>query len=63
MKDHRHVAIGGHDIADVLAIDQHCSRAELLEAGDRTQRGRLPAARGADEHHQLAIVDREVDSA
>ena len=34
-----------------------------LEAGDHPQRGRLAAARRADEHHELAVGDVEVERA
>ena len=36
-----------------------CAARDLLETRHHPQRGRLPAARRADEHHELAVVDRE----
>ena len=35
----------------------------LLEPGDHAQGGRLPAPGGADEHHELAVVDLEIQTA
>jgi len=34
--------------------------ADVLQAGDHPQRGGLPAARRADEDHELAVGDVEV---
>src|SRR6185503_3851364 len=34
---------------------------DLLEAADRAEERRLSAAGRADEHHELALADREVD--
>ena len=34
----------------------------LLEAGDHPQRGRLPAAGRADEHHELTVLHLEVET-
>ena len=34
---------------------------DVLEPGDHAQRRRLAAARRADEHHELAVVDREIE--
>ena len=36
---------------------------DFLEAGDHAQRGRLAAARRADQHHELALGDLEVQVA
>ena len=35
---------------------------DVLEAGDHAQQRRLAAARGPDEHDELARPDREVDA-
>jgi len=48
-RQHRHVAVADHDRAV----------GDLLEAGDHAQQRRLAAARGADEHHELAVLDLE----
>ena len=45
------------------AADPDLAVADLLEAGDHPQRGRLAAARRADEHDELAFVDLQVEVA
>ena len=35
--------------------------ADLLEAGDHPKRGRLAAAGRADEHHELAVANLELE--
>ena len=35
--------------------------ADLLETGDHAKRRRLAAAGRADEHHELAVLDRQVE--
>ena len=50
----------GADVVDAPVADADRPRRDLLEPGDHAQRGRLAAARGADEHHELAVTDVEV---
>ena len=49
----------GHAVHDALA-DPEGPLADLLEAGDHPQRGRLAAGGGSDEDHELAVSDLEV---
>jgi hypothetical protein len=63
LEHHRHVAVLGRDVVDDLAVDRDLAVGDLLQAGDHPQRGRLAAARGADQHHELLVGDVEVDRA
>ena len=59
LEDHRDVAIlRGEVVHDALA-DRDRPVADLLEAGDHAQRGRLAAARRSDEDEELAVLDVE----
>ena len=44
-----------------LAVDADLARADRFEPGDHAQQRRLAAAGRADEHHELAVLDFEVD--
>ncbi len=44
LEDHRHVAVLGRQIVDDAVADLERALADLLEAGDHAQRGRLAAA-------------------
>ena len=63
LEDHRHVAILRRQIVDQLVADPDRPVADLLESRDHPQCRGLPAPRRADEHHQLAVLDREVEIA
>ncbi len=62
LEDHREAALGGVDLVDQLAVDEDLAVAHLLEPGDHPQQGRLAAAGRADEDHELAVLDLEVDA-
>ncbi len=61
LEHHRDVAVLGREVIDQLAVDPQLPVADLLEAGDHPQRGRLAAARGPDQDHQLPVADLEVE--
>ena len=61
LEDHRDVAVARREVVDALAADQQVALGDLLEAGDHPQRGRLAAAGRADEDHELAVADAQVD--
>ena len=63
LEDHRDVAVARRDVVDDALADPDDALADLLEAGDHAKRGRLAAARRADEDHELAVVDLEVQTA
>jgi hypothetical protein len=45
------------------AADRNLALGDLLEPGDHPQQRRLAAARGPDEHAELTVGDRDVDTA
>jgi len=53
---------GDCEVVDRLAVDLDLALADLLQAGDHLEGGRLAAAGGADEHEELAVghVEREL---
>ena len=61
LEDHRDVAVLGWQVGDIAVTDPHRAGVDLFEAGEHSQRGRLAAARGADEDHELAIADLEIE--
>ncbi len=63
LEHHRHVALGrGHVVHHALA-DQDPARVRALEPGQHAQQRRLAAARGPEQHQELAGFDLEVDLA
>ncbi len=61
LEHHRDVArLGGHVIDD-LSVDRHGAGRDRLQPGDHPQHRRLAAARRAEQHHELAVRDGEVD--
>ena len=63
LEDHGHVAVARREVVHDLAADPDLARGDLLEPGDHPERRRLAAARRADEHHELALGDVEVEVA
>ena len=59
LEDHGDIALGGRLLADVLAVDQDLAGGRKLQPGDHAQGGGLAAARGAEEHEELAVLDGE----
>ena len=62
LEDHRDVAVLGLELVDQALADPDLAAGDLLEAGDHAQGRALAAARGPDQHDELAIGDREVDA-
>ena len=48
-------------MGDVLAADPDLAGVGALQAGEDPQRGRLAAARRAEQHHHLARLDVEAE--
>ena len=44
-----------------LAVDEDLPELIVLQTRQHAQRGRLAAARGTDEHHELAVGDAQVE--
>ncbi len=61
LEHHRDVAVLRRQVVDDLAVDHHLPGRDRLEAGDHPERRRLPAARGPDEHDELAAPHVEVE--
>ena len=53
-------SFGGTSLTTPLA-DEDVARGLLFQAGEHAQRGRLAAARRADEHQELLVADLEVE--
>src|SRR5687768_7595458 len=62
LEHHGDVPVAGAQIGDILAADGDASRGQGLEPGGAAQQRGLAAARGADEHHELAVPDLEIDA-
>ncbi|OQA41196.1 MAG: hypothetical protein BWY50_01879 [Spirochaetes bacterium ADurb.Bin315] len=50
------------EVVDPLAVEQEIARGDVLEARDQPKQRGLAAPRGADEDHELALFDLEVDA-
>ena len=61
LEDHRDVAVGRRQLGDLAIADRDRPVRDLLEAGDHAKQRRLAAAGRPDEHHELAVLDRQVD--
>ena len=59
LEDHRDIAVLGGDVVDDTLADQDRPVADLLESRHHPERRRLAAAGWADEHHELALCDRQ----
>ena len=62
LEHHGKPAVGGRNVRDTLPVDPDLAAADLLQAGDDAQKRGFPAAGGTDEHHELAICNREIDT-
>ena len=62
LEHHRDVPVARCQLVDDALADPELALGDVLEAGDHAQRGRLAASRGADEHHELAVRDLEIDA-
>jgi hypothetical protein len=60
LEDHRDVAVLRGEVVDHLAADLQVALGDVLQPGDHPQRRRLPAARRADEDHELRVADLQV---
>ena len=61
LEDHRDVAVPRRHVVDDAVADLDHALGDVLEAGEHAQGRRLAAPRGADEDHELAVVDRDVE--
>jgi hypothetical protein len=56
LEDHRDVTVTRRQPVDDPIADPDLAFRDLLETGDHPERRRLPAARRADENHELAVL-------
>jgi hypothetical protein len=61
LEHHRDVALAGLDLVDRTRADPDHAVGDVLESGDHPQRRGLAAPGRPDEHHELAVLDREVE--
>ena len=61
LEDHRDVPFLRREVVDDAVADPELAVGDLLEPGDHAQGGRLAAPGRADQHHQFAVLDREVE--
>jgi hypothetical protein len=62
LEDHRDVAVLRLQVVDHLAVDHDLAAGDLFQSGQHAQQRALAAARGADQHDELAIGDVEADA-
>ena len=58
LEHHAESAVARLDIVGQAPVDADFAGGRVLEAGDHAQRRGLAAAGRADEHHELAVLDR-----
>ena len=59
LEHHRDVAVARRHVVHDAVADHDAALADVLEPREHAQRRRLAAARRADEHHELAVLDVE----
>ena len=57
LEHHRDVAVLGRLVVHHVVADPQLALGDVLEPGDHAQGGGLAAAGGADEDHELAVLD------
>ncbi|EDT05454.1 conserved hypothetical protein [Burkholderia ambifaria IOP40-10] len=63
LEHHRDAALGGRHVVDAAAVDRQLAVAQVLEARDHPQQGRLAAAGRPEEHAELVRADLQIDVA
>src|SRR5207244_9725601 len=61
LEHHRDVAVLGGNVVHHALADHDAAFADGLDAGEHAKRGRLTAARRTDEHHELLVLDLDVE--
>jgi len=61
LEHHRDVPLLRRTVRDVAVADVDRTLVDLFEAGEHPERGGLTTTRRADEHHELAVLDLEVE--
>jgi hypothetical protein len=60
LKHHRDIAIAGLELGHIATADLDRSCSHGFKPSDQAQQRALAAAGGANQHHQLAVIDGEV---
>jgi hypothetical protein len=60
LEHHRQPALGGRHLGGVTAVDLDLAARHILQPRDQAQQGGLAAAGRADEDHELAVLDGQV---
>ncbi len=63
LEHHRDAALGRRNVVDDTPADLQGAAGDVFQPRDRAQQRALAAARGADEDHELAVADFQVDVA
>ena len=61
LEDHGHVSVAGRHLVDDLVVDLDLTRGDVLEARQHAQGGRLAAAGGPDQDHELGVPNRKAE--
>ena len=59
LEHHRDVALARPQVGHVLAVQRDRAAGRVFQAGDHAQRGRLAAARRAQQHDELAVFEHQ----
>jgi hypothetical protein len=62
VEDHCDVAVTGRHAGAVAVADEDLAVVDLFQPGEHPQGGGLAASGGADEDHEFAVVDLQVDA-
>src|SRR5439155_19395946 len=63
LEDDAHTPSVRRQLEEILAAHPHLAGIRRLEAGNHAERRRLPAARRAEERHELASLEDEIEAA
>ena len=62
LEHHGDAPLGRCGLVHALTADEEVATGNLFQARDAAQQGAFAAARGADEHHEFAVADLQVDA-
>jgi len=59
LEHHRDVPLARPQVGDIVAVERDLPGGRVLEPRDHAQRGRLAAARGPEQHDELAVFEHQ----
>ena len=62
LKDHGYIALFRRHVVDDAPADRDLAARDILETGDHAQQRGFAAARRADQHHEFAVLDIDIDA-